>query len=59
MIFKLLEAAQGRRERINGYELVPLVRAERIFNGELLERSEDKEGQSTTSGNISIQYPQR
>jgi putative transposase len=27
MIFKLLEAAQGRWHRLNGYQLVPLVRA--------------------------------
>jgi len=43
MIFKLLEAQEGRWRRINGYHLVPLVRAgARFVNGELVERSEDK-----------------
>jgi putative transposase len=41
MIFKLLEAAEGRWRRINGAHLVPLVRAGAEFvNGELVERSE-------------------
>lgn len=44
MIFKLLEAAEGRWRRLNGYRLVPLVRAGAVFvNGELLERAEAKE----------------
>jgi putative transposase len=43
MIFKLLEAAEGRWRRLNGYRLVPLVRAgARFVNGELAERSEEK-----------------
>ncbi len=44
MIFKLLEAAEGRWRRLNGYRLVPLVRAgARFVNGELvLERSEEQ-----------------
>jgi putative transposase len=44
MIFKLLEAAEGRWRRLNGYRLVPLVRAgARFVNGELAERSEEKD----------------
>jgi putative transposase len=44
MIFKLLEAAEGRWRRINGAHLVPLVRAGAAFvNGELVERSEEKD----------------
>jgi putative transposase len=44
MIFKLLEAAEGRWRRLNGYRLVPLVRAgARFVNGELVVRSEEKE----------------
>jgi len=44
MIFKLLEAAEGRWRRLNGYRLVPLVRAgARFVNGELVERSEEKD----------------
>ncbi len=44
MIYKLLEAAQGRWwRRLNGYRLVSLVRAgARFVNGELVERSEEK-----------------
>jgi len=43
MIFKLLEAAEGRWRRLNGYRLVPLVRAEaRFVNGELVERIEEQ-----------------
>jgi transposase-like protein len=43
MIFKLLEAAEGRWRRLSGYRLVPLVRAgARFVNGELVERSEEK-----------------
>jgi transposase-like protein len=44
IIFKLLEAAEGRWRRLNGYRLVPLVRAgARFVNGELVERIEDKD----------------
>ena len=44
MIFKLLEAAEGRWRRINGAHLVPLVRAGAEFvNGEPVERSEEKD----------------
>lgn len=43
MIYKLLEAAEGRWRRLNGYRLVPLVRARaRFINGELVERSEEE-----------------
>ncbi|MBA3472301.1 MAG: transposase [Rubrobacter sp.] len=43
MIFKLLEAQEGRWRRLNGYRLVPLVRAgARFLNGELVERSEEQ-----------------
>jgi transposase-like protein len=43
MIYKLLEAAEGRWRRLNGYRLVPLVRAgARFVNGELVERSEEE-----------------
>ncbi|PLS83088.1 MAG: hypothetical protein CYG60_22730 [Actinobacteria bacterium] len=41
MIFKLIEAAEGRWGRITGAHLVPLVRAGAKFvNGELVERNE-------------------
>jgi transposase-like protein len=44
MIFKLLEAAEGRWRRLNGYRLVPLVRAgARFVNGELVEGNEEKD----------------
>ena len=44
MIFKLLEAQEGRWRRLNGYRLIPLVRAGAKFvNGELVERSEEKD----------------
>jgi putative transposase len=44
MIFKLLEAAEGRWRRLSGYRLVPLVRAGAGFvNGELVERNEEKD----------------
>jgi putative transposase len=44
MIYKLLEAAEGRWRRINGAHLVPLVRAGAKFvNGELVERSGEKD----------------
>ena len=41
MAFKLLDAAQARWRRINGHELVPLVRARATFiDGKLRERKE-------------------
>ena len=44
MIFKLMEAAEGRWRRITGAHLVPLVRAgARFVNGELVERNEEKD----------------
>ena len=44
IIFKLLEAAEGRWCRLSGYRLVPLVRSgARFVNGELLERNEEKD----------------
>jgi hypothetical protein len=44
MIYKLLEAAEGRWRRINGSHLVSLVRAGAKFvNGELVERTEEKD----------------
>jgi putative transposase len=44
MIFKLLEAAEGRWRKLNGYRLVPLVRpGTRFLDGELAEKSEEKE----------------
>ncbi len=44
MIFKLMEAAEGRWRRISGAHLVPLVRAGAQFvNGELVERNEEKD----------------
>jgi putative transposase len=43
MIFKLMEAAEGRWRRLNGHHLVALVRAGAEFrNGELVEGSEEK-----------------
>lgn len=43
MIFKLMEAAEGRWRRLNGHHLVALVRAGAKFeNGELVEGSEEK-----------------
>ncbi len=44
MIFKLMEAAEGRWRRLNGSHLVPLVRAGAKFvNGELIEGDEEKD----------------
>jgi transposase-like protein len=41
MIYKLMEAAEGRWRRLNGHHLVALVRAGATFkNGELIEGSE-------------------
>ena len=43
MIFKLMEAAEGRWRRLNGSHLVPLVRAGAKFeNGGLVEGSEQE-----------------
>ena len=43
MIYKLMEAAEGRWRRLNGYHLVALVRAGAKFeNGELVEGSEQE-----------------
>jgi hypothetical protein len=43
MIFKLMEAAEGRWRRLNGAHLVALVRAGAKFvNGELVEGTEEK-----------------
>jgi putative transposase len=43
MIFKLMEAAEGRWRRLNGPHLVALVRAGATFkNGELIEGSKEK-----------------
>jgi transposase-like protein len=43
MIFKLMEAAEGRWRRLNGHHLVALVRAGAEFrNGELVEGNEEK-----------------
>jgi len=43
MIYKLMEAAEGRWRRLNGYQLVALVRAGAKFeNGELVEGSEQE-----------------
>jgi putative transposase len=43
MIFKLMEAAEGRWRRLNAHHLVALVRAGAEFrNGELVEGSEEK-----------------
>jgi putative transposase len=43
MIYKLLEAAEGRWRKLTGTHLVALVRAgARLVNGELLEGSEQE-----------------
>jgi len=43
MIFKLLEAAEGRWRKLNGYRLIPLVRAgARFVNGKLVKRDEEQ-----------------
>ena len=49
MAYKLLDAAQDRWRRINGHELVPLVRAGATFiDGKLQERSTKKTSKKTT-----------
>jgi putative transposase len=43
MIYTLFKVAEGKR-RLNGYRLVPLVRARaRFVNGELVKRTEEKD----------------
>ena len=43
MVFKLIEAAEGRWRKINGHELVALVRAGAKFvNGKLVEAQDDE-----------------
>jgi putative transposase len=50
MAYKLLDAAQDRWRRINGHELVPLVRAGATFiDGKLQERSAKKTNKKTTT----------
>jgi putative transposase len=52
MAYKLLDAAQARWRKINGHELVPLVRAGATFiDGKLQERSQPEE---TTDNDSSI-----
>jgi len=44
MVFKLIEAAEGRWRRLNGHELVALVRAgARFVNGKLVEAQDSEE----------------
>ena len=44
MIFKLMEAAEGRWRKLTGSHLVALVRAGAEFrNGELVEAAEEKD----------------
>lgn len=48
MAFKLLEAAQDRWRRVDGYQLVPLVRAGATFiDGKLIERPDQREEEET------------
>ena len=48
MAYKLIDAAQNRWRRINGAELVPLVRAGATFiDGRLQERNDTKTSQAT------------
>ncbi len=55
MAFKLLDAAQARWRRINGHELVPLVRAGATFiDGKLQERKEAQTGTTDTNKTGSI-----
>ena len=43
MVFKLIEAAEGRWRKVNGHELVALVRAgARFVNGKLVEAQDDE-----------------
>jgi putative transposase len=44
MLFKLLEATEGRWRRLNGYRLIPLVRSgARFVNSELVESSKEEQ----------------
>ena len=53
MAYKLLDAAQARWRRINGHELVPLVRAGATFiDGTLQERSESTTDTSSSTGSV-------
>jgi putative transposase len=53
MAYKLLDAAQDRWRRINGHELVPLVRAGATFiDGKLQERSETTTDAEDTTGSV-------
>jgi transposase-like protein len=55
MAFKLLDAAQARWRRINGHELVPLVRAGATFiDGKLQERKEAHTGPTDTNKTGSV-----
>ncbi len=53
MAYKLLDAAQDRWRRINGHELVPLVRAGATFiDGKLQERSETTTDSDSSAGSV-------
>ena len=53
MAYKLLDAAQDRWRRINGHELVPLVRAGATFiDGKLQERSESTTDTDSSTGSV-------
>jgi hypothetical protein len=53
MAYKLLDAAQARWRRINGHELVPLVRAGATFiDGKLRERSESTTDTDSSTGSV-------
>ena len=53
MAYKLLDAAQARWRRINGHELVPLVRAGATFiDGKLQERSDESTETEENTGSV-------
>jgi putative transposase len=53
MAYKLLDAAQARWRRINGHELVPLVRAGATFvDGKLRERRESRTNTDSKTGSV-------
>ncbi len=53
MAYKLLDAAQARWRRINGHELVPLVRAGSTFiDGKLQERSGSTTDTTSSTGSV-------
>jgi len=53
MAYKLLDAAQSRWRRINGHELVPLVRAGATFiDGKLQERSDSTTDTTSSTGSV-------